>query len=104
MKNEITTTYQTDIKWDLDGKTLQEAIEMLKEWAEDYGLDAKIDLYKEHYDNYENEIRIISTREETDQEEQARIDKAQKEFLDKQKRQEQSDLRAFEELRKKLGK
>jgi len=104
MKNEITITHQNDIKWDIDGMTLTQAIAQLQEWLEDYGPEAKIDLYKEYYDNYEHDIRIITTREETEQEAQARIDKAQKEFLDKQKRQEQADIKAYEELRKKLGK
>lgn len=104
MKNEITTTHQRDIKWGIDGMSLSQAITQFQEWLEDYGPEAKIDLYKEDYEDYEHSIRIITSREETDQEAQARIDKAQKEFLDKQKRQEQADLRAFEELRKKLGK
>lgn len=104
MKNEITTIHQRDIKWDLDGMTIPQAIEQLQEWLEDYGSYAKIDLYKDHYDDYEHDLRIISVRQETEQEAEARVNKAQKDFLDKQRRQEEADLKAYEELAKKLGK
>lgn len=104
MKNEITTTHQRDIKWDIDGMTIPQAIELLQEWLDDYGSEAKLDLYKEDYEDYEHQLRIISVRQETDQETEIRVNKAQKEFLDKQRRQEEADLKAYEQLAKKLGK
>lgn len=104
MKNKITDVHISDIKWDIDGLTIDQAIQSLQAYQEDFGPEALLDLYKESYSDDDYTLRIISIREETDEEAKSRVEAAQKKFLDKKKLQQQADLRAYEELRRRLGK
>lgn len=105
VKNKITEIYHTDIKWNIDGLTLSQAIQSLQSYQEDFGPDALLDLYRESYsDDCDYDLRIISIREETDEEAKAREALALKESLYKKQLQQEAELRAYEELRIKLGK
>lgn len=103
MKNKITTVHESDVHWNLDGCTLQEAAQELQRLFELYGPEAKLDWYREDYSEGDYELRIISVREETDEEAKRREEKALAEFIRKQDAQKASDLAAYKQLQEKLG-
>jgi len=102
MKNKIISEYHSDIKWDIDGMSMLELYEQVKIWADEYGNEAKIDLYREYSEDEWN-IRIISERLETDEEAKIRQEAALAIFLRGKKVQEEQDLRTYKALQIKLG-
>jgi hypothetical protein len=102
MKNTITEILCYGIKWDLDGKTLQEAISFLQETLENVGDEAIIDLLHNEEDGV-NDINIILKREETDYEQKSREDKALREFMRKQEIQKKNDLAELARIQARLG-
>lgn len=92
-----------DIKWSLDGLTIEKAILLLKELATQHGADAVIDIGQEteSYDYSGKEyayVRLNVRRLETDEEYQARVDQ-QKKYADAQAA---ADMAAYERVKKSL--
>ena len=93
----------SSIKYDLDGKTLPEAIKSLKELLEHYGSECVIDIGQEYepYD-YQGEryayVRLMGKREENDEEYEKRI-ADEKRYADQRAK---ADMEAYERVRKQL--
>lgn len=99
-----TKSYEvSSIKYDLDGKTLPEAIERLNELLEQYGSECVIDIGQEYepYD-YQGEryayVRLMGTRLEDDAEYEKRLAE-EKVYAE---RRAQADLEAYERVRKQM--
>lgn len=100
-QEEITYTY------DIDFKTIPEAIEVLKELQKAYGKEAKIQLSTSGYDS--PELYVIYEREETDEEYEQRLEnekikaKQQADQLKKRQKkmleQREKDLKELERLK-----
>lgn len=100
MKNKITTILERDIKWDLDGLTIPEAIQFLRNMAECFGEGVLLDVDSE---DYSCDIRLIHIRDETDEEAKQREEEALAEFMSKQDPEYLADLATYKHLKQKLG-
>jgi predicted RNase H-like HicB family nuclease len=102
-KKMVDTTF-CDVKYSLDGSTLEEALHKIKQWIQLYGGRAKFDIGQEceSYSNSDMEyayVNIVGKREETDEEYAKRTtQKAEHEA-----RADARDKVEFERLQKKFG-
>lgn len=104
MTKRMMDEYTDNRKWELDDLTLEDALHKIKQWIQQYGGKAKLDIGQEgeayDYSNREYAyIRIVWKREETDEEYASRTAK-ESEQRTKQEAQERAQ---FEALKKKFG-
>lgn len=104
MTKKIVTATATDIKYDLDGHTIAEALLRLHDLGVEYGFDAKIDIGQEcePYSNSEREYayaRLTVLREETDDEYSRRVALEQC-YADAR---QAADMAAYERIKRARG-
>ena len=103
MTRKIVNESVADIKYDLSGKTIAEAIKRLKLLAKEHGEDATIDVGQEHEaysysDDQYAYVRLYVKREENDAEYEKRV--AQEKKWEDQRRQ--ADLDTYERVKSSL--
>ena len=104
-KNIYLTTY--DLRWEIDGMTLDKVIEYLQELKqeiiEEYGDSVECELEIRSYDDY-TEINIDVHREETDDEYQKRIQEDKDRIKQNKEALEKKERKLYERLKKKYEK
>lgn len=99
-KNIVTANVGGSIKYDLDGRTIAEAILRLHALGAEYGIDARIDIGQE-YEAYGSDreytyVRLTVQREETDEEYEKRTAR-EKHYADMRAA---DDLAAYERVKR----
>jgi hypothetical protein len=97
---------RTDIcLWTIDGYTLEEAIQYLRERADGMPEGSTFEWSNDDPGDRDEEksLKLVYMRDETDEEAKARQDSAQLVFLTRQRIQEHVDRRAYDELHKRFG-
>lgn len=103
MNKRTLSVYSDDLKDYLSGCTLAEALLTLQGWIQQYGADAKLTIGEECTDYYGDKeyayVKVVSRREETDEEYSQRTTKENAQKL----AQEERDRAGFQRLQAKFG-
>lgn len=100
MTKKMKSTELSSVKWDIDGCSLKDMYKKLDDWVEYYGEDVTFDVGEEgeYGGGTTFYIRLMGTREETDQEYNLRI----KQEAAYKEAQEKRDAAEFKRLSKKF--